>query len=366
MKNKNLWVFGIIILVLCFGAGILIRHSNENEKKDIIPTVNKLRGIADLATIETTYHNVAKYDNPGTAFLFLKNNKKLWIEYEGTVKIGTDISQLQMEMDGNKIKVTMPHSKILRKGISINADSLDKDHYYSDKEGLFVSDITFEDEKKAYSKANESMKKETKKNTILFVQADERAKELIENYIKNIEIPDTFNLHLDITKVRGLEADYEWSEADDENYGRDAGYYKYEGDWSFDIPVTVDDSQTEVMELNDTNDAGIGLRSVIRTPYELTVNELYEEGSNSDCFMVALDANGNKLPYNDSVGNCNIFAIQDRDISTVDIYILDYIQYMDELKGEDNYNNNETKPEGQKWSDLLDQYAKYHKTLHFN
>ena len=186
-----------------------------------------------------------------------------------------------------------------------------------------------------------------------------------QNYIKNIEIPDTFNLHLDISAVKGLEADYQWSEDDFAKYGTDAGYYKYEGDWNFDIPVTVDDSQTEVMELNDTNDAGIGLKSVIRTPYELTVNELYEEGSNSDCFMVALDANGNKLPYNDSVGNCNIFAIQDRDISTVDIYILDYIQYMDELKGEDNYNNNENKPEGQKWSDLLNQYAKYHKTLHF-
>lgn len=185
------------------------------------------------------------------------------------------------------------------------------------------------------------------------------------NYIKNIEIPDTFNLHLDISAVKGMEADYQWSEDDFAKYGTDAGYYKYEGDWNFDIPVTVDDSQTEVMELNETNDAGIGLKSVIRTPYELTVNELYEEGSNSDCFMVALDANGNKLPYNDSVGNCNIFAIQDRDISTVDIYILDYIQYMDELKGEDNYNNNETKPEGQKWSDLLNQYAKYHKTLHF-
>ena len=186
-----------------------------------------------------------------------------------------------------------------------------------------------------------------------------------QKYIKNIDIPDTFNLHLDITKVKGMEANYQWSEADYEKYGEDAGYYKYEGDWSFDIPVTVDDSQTEVMELNDTNDAGIGLKSVIRTPYELTVNELYEEGSDSDCFMVALDANGNKLPYNDSVGNCNIFTIQDRDISTVDIYILDYVQYMDELKGEDNYNNNENKPEGQKWSDLLDQYAKYHKTLHF-
>ena len=186
-----------------------------------------------------------------------------------------------------------------------------------------------------------------------------------QKYIKDIEIPDTFNLHLDITKVRGLEADYEWSEDDYEKYGTDAGYYKYEGDWNFDIPVTVDDSQTEVLELNDTNDAGIGLKSVIRTPYELTVNELYEDGSDSDCFMVALDANGNKLPYNDSAGNCNNFTIQDRDISTVDIYILDYIQYMDELKGPDNYNNNENKPEGQRWSDLLDQYAKYHKTLHF-
>ena len=187
-----------------------------------------------------------------------------------------------------------------------------------------------------------------------------------QKYIKDIEIPDTFNLHLDITKVRGLEAYYEWSEADEEKYGTDAGYYKYEGDWNFDIPVTVDDSQTEVLELNDTNEAGIGLRSVIRTPYELTVNELYEDGSDSDCFMVALDANGNKLPYNDSAGNCNNFTIQDRDISTVDIYILDYTQYMDELKGPDNYNNNENKPEGQKWSDLLDQYAKYHKTLHFD
>ena len=187
-----------------------------------------------------------------------------------------------------------------------------------------------------------------------------------QKYIKDIDIPDTFNLHLDITKVRGLEANYQWSEEDEKKYGTDAGYYKYEGDWSFDIPVTVDDSQTEVMELNDTNDEGIGLKSVIRTPYELTVNELYEDGSDSDCFMVALDANGNKLPYNDSTGNCNNFTIQDRDISTVDIYILDYTQYMDELKGPDNYNNNENKPEGQKWSDLLDQYAKYHKTLQFD
>lgn len=182
----------------------------------------------------------------------------------------------------------------------------------------------------------------------------------LQSYIKEIDLPESFNMHLGISEVRGMQTE----EAYDPN-DPDAGYYKFEGDWSFDIPVTVDDSQTEVQEINETNEEGIGLKSVIRTPYELTVNELYAEGSDSDSFMVALDANGNKLPYNDSNGNCNNFAIQDRDISTVDIYILDYVQYMDELKGEENYNNNENKPEGEKWSDLLDQHAKYHKTLHF-
>ena len=253
-------------------------------------------------------------------------------------------------------------------------------------EGKFLDDNTLAEAAKDYTEYNEKYNEMTQQvmDEMGITQADlddqtdegyalleefinklsERGGEY-QKYIKDIDIPDTFNLHLDITKVRGLEANYQWSEEDEKKYGRDAGYYKYEGDWSFDIPVTVDDSQTEVLELNDTNDAGIGLKSVIRTPYELTVNELYKEGSNSDCFMVALDANGNTLPYNESTGNCNNFAIQDRDISTVDIYFLDYVQYMDELKGQQNFDN-PTKEDGQKWKKLLEENAKYHKTLHFD
>ena len=51
--------------------------------------------------------------------------------------------------------------------------------------------------------------------------------------------------------------------------------------------------------------------------------------------------------------------------STVDIYFLDYIQYMDELKGQQNFDN-PTKEDGQKWKKLLEENAKYHKTLHFD
>ncbi len=83
--------------------------------------------------------------------------------------------------------------------------------------------------------------------------------------------------------------------------------------------------------------------------------------------MVALDANGNTLPYNESTGNCNNFAIQDRDISTVDIFFPGlYIQYMDELKGQQNFDN-PTKEDGQKWKKLLKEVkGKSHKALHFD
>ena len=187
----------------------------------------------------------------------------------------------------------------------------------------------------------------------------------LQSYIKTIDIPDSFRLSLHITELRG-DRPFDESEVNTEDPGSfEVPQYIFEGNWDFEIPVTVDTSRTVTMDINETNENGIGLKSVTKTPYELTVQELYDEGADSDCFLVALDAQGNRLPYNDSSGNTNNFAIQDRDISTVYIYILDYVQYMDELKGEENYNNNENKPDGEKWGDLLEQYAKYHKTLHF-
>lgn len=187
----------------------------------------------------------------------------------------------------------------------------------------------------------------------------------LQSYIKTIDIPDSFRLSLHITELRG-DRPFDESEVNTEDPGSfEVPQYIFEGNWDFEIPVTVDTSRTVTMDINETNENGIGLKSVTKTPYELTVQELYDEGADSDCFLVALDAQGNRLPYNDSSGNTNNFAIQDRDISTVYIYILDYVQYMDELKGEENYNNNENKPDGEKWRDLLEQYAKYHKTLHF-
>ncbi|MDC7286225.1 DUF4179 domain-containing protein [Blautia schinkii] len=211
----------------------------------------------------------------------------------------------------------------------------------------------------------------------------------LKSYIKQIPIPEDFTLKLNFEEFLGKKknpetwdsgytdeelaamTDEEWREVMNqmpEEYSKHPNeheHYWFNGPWNFEIPIHVDTSQTVVQEINETNENGIGLKSVVKTPYELTVYDMYEEGADSDTFLVALDANGNKLPYNESNADCDNFTIQDRDISTVDIYILDYMQYMDELKGEERYNNNENKPEEEKWSTLLEANAKYHKTLHF-
>ncbi|MDD3337664.1 MAG: DUF4179 domain-containing protein [Lachnospiraceae bacterium] len=211
----------------------------------------------------------------------------------------------------------------------------------------------------------EQVKDETEEGNALLEQYLDKVWErtgALEVYRKKIDIPKTFTVHMYICQFMGYDADYHDSYVDGQDV--DAGKYFYKGDWAFDIPVTVDSSQTEVLEINETNEAGIGLESVIKTPFELTVNDVYADGSGSDNFMVVLDANGNELPGNDSHGSYNNFTIQDRDISTVDIYILDYILYMDN-KSPEKYNNNENKPEEEKWSTFLAANAKYHKTLHF-
>lgn len=235
--------------------------------------------------------------------------------------------------------------------------------------------------------SHEDMNDETEEGYALLEEFNDKVSEqggaLYSEYVKPVALPETYDLHLSISEFTGTKKDPEYwdhgySEEELENMSDEefqevmnqmpAEYaqhpnehenYWFEGEWSFDIPVTIDHSLTKTIEINETNENGIGLASVVKTPYELTVNPLYEEGSNSDCFIVTLDADGNMMPYVESDGSVNNYAIQDHNISSIDVYLVDYIQYMDELKVQ-YYNDN---LDNAQWKALLDANAKYHKTV---
>lgn len=172
-----------------------------------------------------------------------------------------------------------------------------------------------------------------------------------DQYIDEYEIPETFAMQLDITNIAGdleerlpvegaksqteLErmTDGEW-----EAYmkGLPQEYYQYpnryenwwqEGSWSYDLTITQKDSASRVIEVNETNEAGIGIKSIELSAVEMTLNTI--EGA--DTIAVALDADGNRIEN----GSANAYelAIAGHDISTVYIYICDWDVYMDEIKG---------------------------------
>lgn len=135
-----------------------------------------------------------------------------------------------------------------------------------------------------------------------------------------------------------------------------------DGPWEFEVDVQVNHEDTIVKEINDTDENGLGIASVTKTPFELAVKTIAEPAY--DYFTVALDANGDILPYGGS-SSTSIWAIQDRDISRVDIYICDYVEYLDELKGyywsEDYEENSKTKT----FKQLLDERALHHTEVTF-
>ena len=134
-----------------------------------------------------------------------------------------------------------------------------------------------------------------------------------------------------------------------------------DGPWDFTFDVTKDHSQTIVEEINDVDENGLGLVSVTKTPFELTI----DDGNGADYFTVVLDADGNILDNGKFGGDTNVLAIGGRDISHIDIYICDYVEYMDELKGYYWSDDYDEKKKTKSFKQLLDERALYHRKMTF-
>lgn len=108
---------------------------------------------------------------------------------------------------------------------------------------------------------------------------------------------------------------------------------------------------------------GDGVLSITKTPFEITMKMQDPEAK---YFAVMLDANGDIMPYGGVSNSNNTYAIQDRDISTVYIYLCDYYEYMDELKGYYWSDDYEEKAKTKTFKQLLDERAVADTEVHFD
>ena len=174
-KFKIIIIIGIIAILV---IGIWYMYAPKKINKQ--PEISQVRAICNLATLKTYYHNVAKIEK-GKNWIFQKD-RELWIEYTGIAIIGIDMSRVEMRVEGNKVIVFLPKAKLL--SIDIDDEKINEDSYFYSKDNLvFKNQITAEEQTQAINEAQTNMKKSVEENTQLLKMAQERAKDLIEQYI---------------------------------------------------------------------------------------------------------------------------------------------------------------------------------------
>ena len=239
----------------------------------------------------------------------------------------------------------------------------------------------------------------------------------ISDYVKDIKVPDRFTMELDLKDIVGTlpddqdttpdipqdlrdeynqkmaehgistdDADYEslteeqkdlehqfftemWNEYLERYPEANAGDNRYnswtlKGDWKFSVDVEKNTSDTVKKDVNVVDENGDGVLSITKTPFEITMKMQDPE---TKYFAVMLDANGDIMPYGGVANsNADTYAIQDRDVSTVYIYLCDYYEYMDELKGYYWSDNYEEKAKTKTFKQLLDERAVAGTEVHFD
>lgn len=198
--RKNIYVvlIGILLMSLCACGNKADKTEaqdsqltesstaeTENKAEPILPDLGQIRSICNMATMECYYHNVAKsVKEKGSGISHWGEKERVfWIEYTGIAKIGINMSEVSMEVNGGNVTVVLPEATL----ISCAIDKIDESSFkYSEDAWWNKNPVTAEDQTAAVDQAQEDMKANVEKDTALLASARERARKLIENYIEKL------------------------------------------------------------------------------------------------------------------------------------------------------------------------------------
>ena len=112
----------VIILILTAFCLTGCSFGSVNDLKD---NMKKMELTGNLVTYKAYYHTVIEYDKEkgsGLTHLFEKD-RKMFIEYTATVKLGIDMTKVKIDVDNDEINVFIP------KAIVIGEANVDRDNF---------------------------------------------------------------------------------------------------------------------------------------------------------------------------------------------------------------------------------------------
>lgn len=180
MKLKQ--VLAGVLAVTFVAVGTACGMQQKAPEPDVTPSVSRVKSICDLSVMECYYHNVAKFNQKDAeGVLFWKKDKRFWVEYSGIVKVGVDASKVEMTINGTEVTITIPEAEVLDS--KVDSSSLNKDSYIVAKDSVAVN---ADDEVEVFRVAQEEMEKEASGDKALLAAAQQRAQQLLEDYVLNI------------------------------------------------------------------------------------------------------------------------------------------------------------------------------------
>lgn len=121
---KNIITIIVIALVFFF-VGRLWPTANDPQKITNDLLSQQIREINELATIEYNYTNMGKFENTATFYGYKIpfTTKSFIVSYDGIIKAGIDMGDVEIKISGKKINVTVPKAAILSH--EIDEDSIE-------------------------------------------------------------------------------------------------------------------------------------------------------------------------------------------------------------------------------------------------
>lgn len=185
----------------------------------------------------------------------------------------------------------------------------------------------------------------------------------INKIIGNKAEPDKPDLQGKTEEELEAMTDEEWDAFMKEAYSGDWSVFPnlhenwwYDGPFEFKFNLAIDKENAQIVAVDERNETGAGLYSVSKTLFEITVEmNCSEERLKQGVFIAVLDADG-KLLSGGSSSWGSTFAIGDRDVSKVYVYLCDEQEYLDELRG---YRESEN------FRQILEERALYGKEIDF-
>lgn len=197
-RPRKRWKFRLwpIVLFLALMAGSFIMGAvlTHQESEPVITADllgQQLRDIQELSTVEYHYTNMGRFENQKDFYGWKVpfTTKSFIVAYDGVIKAGVDLSQMEVTVQDKTITVTLPEGKILSHEIDENSLEV-----FDESKNIF-NPIRIEDYTGFTADQRASMEERATEEGLL-TAASERARTLVEQFIAALPNAQEYTINI--------------------------------------------------------------------------------------------------------------------------------------------------------------------------